>query len=72
MFIKFVENNSENQNSIIVEIKFRNYYLQQYLLPVVLEFELSFWEVSYDRYSLNHQELEQILNSEREILFISI
>ena len=72
MFIKFVENNIENQNSIIVEIKFRNNYLQQYLLPVVLEFELSFWEVSYDRYSLNHQELEQILNSEREILFISI
>ena len=72
MFIKFVENNIENQNSIIVEIKFRNYYLQQYLLSVVLEFELSLWEVSYDRYSLNHQELELILNTEREILYISI
>ena len=72
MFIKFVENNIENQNSIIVEIKFRNYYLQQYLLSVVLEFGLSFWEVSYERYSLNHQELELILNNEREILFISI
>ena len=72
MFIKFVENNIENQNSIIVEIKFRNYYLQQYLLSVVLEFELSFWEVSFGRYSLNHQELELILNTEREILYISI
>ena len=72
MFIKFVENNIENQNSIIVEIKFRNNYLQQYLLSVVLEFELSFWEVSYERYSLNHQELELILNTEREILYISI
>ena len=72
MFIKFVENNIENQNSIIVEIKFRNYYLQQYLLSVVLEFELSFWEVSYERYSLNHQELELILNTEREIFYISI
>ena len=72
MFIKIVENNTENQNSILVEIKFRNYYLQQYLLSVVLEFELSFWEVSFERYSLNHQELEQTLNTEREILLISI
>ena len=72
MFIKIVENNTENQNSILVEIKFRNYYLQQYLLSVVLEFELSFWEVSFERYSLNHQELEQTLNTEREILYISI
>ena len=72
MFIKIVENNIENQNSILVEIKFRNYYLQQYLLPVVLEFELSFWEVSFERYSLSHQQIEQALNTEREILFISI
>ena len=72
MFIKIVENNTENQNSILVEIKFRNYYLQQYLLSVVLDFELSFWEVSFERYSLNHQELEQTLNTEREILYISI
>ena len=72
MFIKIIENNTENQNTILVEIKFRNFYLNQYLLPIVLEFGISFWEVSFVRYTLNQQQLEQTLNIEREIFYISI
>ena len=75
MSIRVVENNTEQifvENSTLVGIKFRNFYLNQYLLPVFLDFEISFWEVSFTRYTLSPIDLEIYSNTEREIFYINI